>query len=124
MYFILSISFFYFSGKGLYSCSGCRQVSYCSAAHQKQHWTCHKSDCKEWKNLQEQSGEKVIPLKTQEEFFELSESDALKLGLFPPYEILIEEEQQEEENINQDEILKNLNIKDIGNLYYLFKFYY
>ena len=27
-------------------CSGCREVTYCSREHQKQHWACHKKDCK------------------------------------------------------------------------------
>jgi MYND finger len=30
-------------------CSGCGQVNYCSAEHQKQHWKQHKGDCQPYR---------------------------------------------------------------------------
>jgi hypothetical protein len=34
------------SPKNVKSCSGCRQVRYCGAACQKDHWRQHKAECK------------------------------------------------------------------------------
>jgi hypothetical protein len=34
-------------------CGGCRRVLYCSAAHQRAHWTMHKPDCRNWSASEE-----------------------------------------------------------------------
>jgi tetratricopeptide (TPR) repeat protein len=44
---------------GLKYCSGCKTVAYCSLAHQRAHWTTHKSACQSQRRAIPTSGDKT-----------------------------------------------------------------
>ena len=46
--------------KRLLSCSGCRLIAYCGAAHQKEHWPQHKDICKVVQNILRRDAKKSL----------------------------------------------------------------
>ena len=45
-------------------CSGCKEVSYCGEAHQKEDWKTHRSDCKRRREAQLRANLALIPSAT------------------------------------------------------------
>eukprot|EP01032_Pedospumella_encystans_P021654 gene21654-24553_t len=78
--------------RGSLVCSQCKNVSYCSKAHQKDHWRCHKLSCKG-------------PATVSSAALQQAEAQAREKALFPEYcievepEVFGEQDQQELQRI-------------------------